>query len=302
MWGKTHSGCFPMKEKDTLIKKVKHLLKKVQAPKYLHRFGPKTYKLWQHVFALFVKAHCQLSYRRTTKFLRLLGFTVATKSTLQRYSAKLKLPFWQKMLQKTFSSVTDIVAIDGTGLEKTRVSEHYIKRIDGKSSFGKGFHFSILTGTNGKIFCLRLRKRYGHDVKDIKCLFRNLLNKPKIALMDKGYDAEWIHKMVQQRGIRSIAPVRKNAKRGFYRLNLKRKFPQKIYNKRNIVESIFHAFKQKYGSSVSSKKISSARTEVYCKAILHNIILKINQLLGHTRKRGLLCYPETGAHLETRAL
>ena len=272
-----------MKKKSSLIKKVKHLLKKAKLPNYLHHFGPKMYDLWQHVFALFFKANCKLSYRRTTSILEELGFVVASKSTLQRYSKKLKLPFWKKIFNFTIEKSSSIFMIDGTGLEKTCASKHYIKRIDGQYKFSKGFHFSIVTDEKGKIQSLRLRKKYGHDVKDIKSLFKDLKNKPEVILMDKGYDAEWIHELFENAGIKSIAPTRKNAKRGFYRRKLIRYFPQKLYNKRNMVESIFHAFKQKYGSSIFSKNIASARSEVYCKAILHNISLMIIELLGQTR-------------------
>ena len=86
-------SCFPMKKKENMINKVKHLLKSAGAPVRLHRFGPKTYCLWQHVFALFIRAECRLSYRRTSNLLQGLGFNVASKSTLQRYAAKLDLPF-----------------------------------------------------------------------------------------------------------------------------------------------------------------------------------------------------------------
>ena len=275
-----------MKKEVRLVKKVKHLLKKADMPNYLHHFGPKMYKLWQHVFALFFKANCKLSYRRTASILEELGFVVASKSTLQRYTAKLKLPFWRGLFNLTIEKSSSIFMIDGTGLFKTCASKHYIKRIDGKYKFSKGFHFSIITDEKGKIQNLRIRKNYGHDVKDIKVLFEHLKNKPKIIIMDKGYDAEWIHELFENAGIRSIAPTRKNAKRGFYRRKLMRNFPKKLYYKRNMVESIFHAFKQKYGSSVSSKNISSARSEVYCKAILHNIYLIILKVLGQSPIQG----------------
>jgi hypothetical protein len=114
-----------MKKKNQLINKVKHLLRKIKAPTYLHRFGPKIYKLWQHIFALFFKANCKLSYRRTSFILRQLGFKVATKSTLQRYSQKLKLPFWRKLFQLTTNSLSEIMAIDGTGLDSLNVSPYY---------------------------------------------------------------------------------------------------------------------------------------------------------------------------------
>ncbi|MCF7799254.1 hypothetical protein K9M74_05110, partial [Candidatus Woesearchaeota archaeon] len=52
--------------------------------------------------------------------------------------------------------------------------------------------------------------------------------------------------------------------------------------------SIFHAFKQKFGSSVSSRHIASARSEVYCKAILHNIFLLLARLSGQTPSLGLV--------------
>ncbi|MBD3249487.1 transposase [Candidatus Woesearchaeota archaeon] len=271
-----------MVRKRGLIHKVKHLLKKAGMPKYLHHFGPKMYKLWQHVFALFFKADCNLSYRRANQILSELGFKVASKSTLQRYSAKLKLPFWRKIFDFTVESASSIFAIDGTGLEKTNASKHYIKRIDGEYKFSKGFHFSIAVDEKGKIQNFRLRKNYEHDAKDIKLLIRAARNKPKIVIMDKGYDAEWIHEFLEFQGIQSIAPVRSNAKRGFFRKKLMKNFPKELYGKRNMAESIIHAFKQKFGSSVSSRNIASARSEVYCKAIFHNIFLRIFQVLGQT--------------------
>lgn len=200
-----------MKNKNKLIQKVKHLLRQIKAPKYLHHFGPKMYQLWQHVFALFVKAECQLSYRRTTKLLSKLGFKVATKSTLQRYAKKLKIGFWQNLFKQTISK---IVCLDGTGLSKTRASDHYINRIDGKRPFCKGYHLSILVGEDSKILNLRIRKKYCHDMKDVKYLFRDLKNKPKIILRDKGYDSEPLHRYFAMQNIWSIAPVKKTGQMG----------------------------------------------------------------------------------------
>jgi len=272
-----------MKEKNKLVQKVKYLLHKIKSPKQLHHFGPKLYELWQHVFALFVKAECQFSYRRTTNFLRNIGFKVATKSTLQRYSKKLLLPFWQKIFYQTIGKVSKIVSADGTGLERTKASDHYIHRIDAKRPFCKGYHLSIIVGEDSKILSLRIRQKYCHDMKDIRYLAKKLPNKPKIILMDKGYDSEELHRYFAMQNIKSIAPVRKNWARGQFRKQLKDNFPQKLYNKRSRVESVFHALKQKYGNSVNSKKIISARSEIYCKAILYNLFLKLIQVLGQNQ-------------------
>ena len=273
-----------MEKQNKLVNKVKHLLIKCGMPRWLHHFGPKMYELWQHIFALFVKAECQLSYRRTARFLRNLGFDVATKSTLQRYSSKLHLPFWQKMFQQTVSKASKIVSIDGTGLERTKASQHYIHRIDAERPFCKGYHLSIIVGENSKILSLRIRQRYCHDTKDVKYLTKRLPGKPKIILMDKGYDSEKLHRYFAEQNIMSIAPVKKNWSKGQIRKKLKDNFPQKLYNKRSRIESIFHALKQKFGASVSSKKIISARAEIYCRAILHNLFLRIIKVLGQTPK------------------
>jgi transposase len=265
-----------------LVKKVKHLLNRIGAPKRLHRFGPKIYSLWQHVFALFVKANCCFSYRRTTHFLRSLGFKVATKSTLQRYAAKIRLPFWQRLFAETISKDNKVVCMDGTGLERSKTSQHYIRRIDGNMPFSKAFHFGIIVGENSKILSLRIRKKYTHDMNDARYLAKRLPNKPDIIIMDKGYDSEKLHEYFAEQNIWSIAPVKKNWAKGQLRKKLKDNFPKKIYGKRNRVESVFHAFKQKFGANINSKNIAPARSEVYCKTILHNLFFRTIQLLGQT--------------------
>ncbi|MDP3765052.1 MAG: transposase [Nanoarchaeota archaeon] len=272
-----------MKNKKGLINKIKLLLNRAKAPKYLHRFGPKTYELRQHIFALFVKSYCQLSYRSTAYFLRQLGFIVATKSTLQRYAAKLSLPFWQTLFNKTVSTKSSIGAIDSTGLEKSKASLYYTRRIDSSKKIKRYFQLSVLS-LGKKIVSLRLRSNPCHDAKNVKYLFSKAKKHPSTVLMDKAYDAEWIHEYFADNGIRSIAPVRKNWRKGFYRKKLAVKFPQKLYNKRSRVESLFHSFKQKYGSSISSKLANTARSEIYCKSILYNLFIWLCRLLGQSWK------------------
>jgi hypothetical protein len=113
-------------------------------------------------------------------------------------------------------------------------------------------------------------------MKDVRYLLDNAKKLPSILVMDKAYDAEWLHKYCHNHlNIYSIAPIRKNSFKGYFRNRLRKDFPDKLYNKRSMVESVFHAFKQKFGASVSSKKIGPARTEIYCRAILHNLFLEI---------------------------
>ena len=270
-----------MKDKTVLINKIKLLLNKAKAPKYLHRFGPKTYELWQHIFGLFVKSYCQISYRSTTYFLKCLGFSVATKSTLQRYSAKLSLPFWQTIFDETVSNKSSIGAIDSTGLERSKSSLYYARRIDSDKKVRRYFQLSVFV-SGKKIISLRLRSKPAHETNDVKYLFARAKRSPSTVLMDKGYDAEWIHEFFAQHKVSSIAPVRKNWRRGFYRKKLAVNFPQKLYNKRSRVESVFHSLKQRYGSSIRSKRANTARSEVYCRSILYNLFARLCHLLGQS--------------------
>lgn len=261
-----------MRQKEELVNKVKHLLRKAGMPRFLHHFGPRLYELWQHVLALFVKSYCRLSYRRTTRLLRDLGFSVGTKSTIQRYADKLGLPFWQTALKNTVGRTGSIAAIDGTGLDRSTPSWHYIKRIDG-SMPRTGYKLSILA-TKKKVLSLRIRAKPAHDIRDVKYLLTKAKTKPTTLVMDKAYDAEWLHKYCHKQKIRSIAPLRKGSCRGFHRKKLLHNFPQQLYNKRSRVEATIHALKQKFGANIHSKHIGPARTEMYCRAILHNILLK----------------------------
>ena len=274
-----------MKKEQKLINKIKCLVRKARFPRYLHRYGPKTYEFWQHAFALIAKAMFRLSYRRTTRYLRLLGFRVGSKSTIHRYAKKLPLNLWQKLLKATLDHDVEIAAIDGTGLSRITQSWHYIKRINGKPA-NTFYKFSMCVDVKKrKILSLRIRAKRASDFKDVKNLINNLPAKPNLCIMDKGYDAEWLHQYFHEKNIKSIIPTRRPdlpiyRTKGFFRKQMKKSFDQKTYNQRNIVESLIFAFKKIFGDSVSSKLISSARAEVYSRAIAYNLFLFLNKVLG----------------------
>lgn len=71
-----------MKKENKLMKKLSVLLKKLNCPRFLHRFGPKKYKFKQHAAALLLKEVCQLSFRRVSNLLPMLGLAVPSFSAL----------------------------------------------------------------------------------------------------------------------------------------------------------------------------------------------------------------------------
>jgi len=83
----------------------------------------------------------------------------------------------------------------------------------------------------------------------------------------------FLHEICFDKQIQTIIKPRKNVKRGFYRRKQMKDYGKAEYNQRNGIEAGFGALKRKYGKSVSGKKWKSMRTEIYCKAIAHNLNL-----------------------------
>ena len=272
-----------MKEKTKLVNKVKRLLQKIGCPRWLHHFGPKKYELLDHCFALLCKQMWQLSYRRINSILTMLGIKCPSKSALQ-YNAK-RIPFalWQKLLKAT-TQLTHIAAIDSTGMARSIVSYHYLWRIDRDKPSAKPLKLSLAVDTAKKtVLSARVKSSFwSNDVKDMPYLINNMKYSPKIIVADKAYDSEKLHEYAHDKGIRAVIPLKKNAKRGFYRLSNAKRFRLRTYHRREIVESVISALKRKFGSYVRSRKIQTQRAEIFCRLILHNIFLCLYGLLGQS--------------------
>ncbi len=158
------------KKEVKLFNKVKRLLKRLNCPRWLHHFGPKTYKFFEHLIALLIKTFCKLSYRRTKQFLDLLEIVCPSKSALQYTANKLDAAFWQNVLHVT-SGDSYLVALDSTGFSRENPSYHYLQRIDGKMP-KVPIKLSVAFDTRKKKFrAAKIRVLPAHDIKDAKpCL------------------------------------------------------------------------------------------------------------------------------------
>lgn len=258
-----------MKKEIKLVKKVKHLLRRMGCPRWLHHYGPKKYEFLDHLLALLIRAFCRLAYRRVKQLLDLLGINCPTKSSLQRTAKKLDSAFWQRVLKAT-SGNAYLVAIDSTGLARTNPSYYYLKRIDGKMP-KIPIKLSTAFDTRKKKFCAaKIRVLPAHDIKDAKFLL--IHSNPKIGVADKGYNSEHLYKFAAENNLLLMVPKKSNVKRGFYRKKAQKKFRLRTYHRRELVESGNSSIKRKYGSSVSSKTARTIRTEVYGRLACHNII------------------------------
>jgi hypothetical protein len=266
-----------MKKEEKLLNKLNRLARRIGLPRWLHRFGPKKYEFLDHARAYVIKQECKLGYRRVTNLLRMLGLNCPCPSALCMSFHKLPLGLWQMLLKATITNNPHIIAIDGTGISRPLPSPYYYRRIDKPYPIEIPLKLSIAIDTKTKkIHSLRFRAKIAHDIKDARYLVKHLPYKPNKLVADKGYDAEWLHKFCQNRGIQAMIPKRDWGKPrvGITRLRYtsQKKFRKRTYHRREMVESTFSSIKKKFGSSVSSVKFSAQRAEMYCRAITHNVM------------------------------
>ena len=269
-----------MGKENKLVKKVKRLLRHLGCPRWLHHFGPKTYEFYEHLCALLIRFFSRLSYRRVNQLCDLLGLRCPSKSALQYTSKKLSASFWQRVLNAT-SGTPYIVALDSTGLSRTNPSYHYLRRIDGKMP-QIPIKLSVAFDTKKKKFCAAMiRVLPAHDLRDAEHLLQQ--SKPTIAVADKAYSSEKLYRFSAQNNILLMVPQKKNAKHGLWRIRMYKQFRLRTYHRRALVEAANSSFKRKFGSSVSAKRVRTVRTEVYGRLACHNIMGRLQRLLGQSR-------------------
>ncbi|MEK6968451.1 MAG: transposase [Nanoarchaeota archaeon] len=266
-----------MELKERFARKIKRLLRIAGLPRWLHRFGPKRYELWQHLRALLVREYSKLGFRRVKQLFDLLGHVCPSKSALQYMTKRVPLLLWQRLLACTAPAQANIVAVDGITFSRSCPSFHYLHRIDLQFPVRKPVKLSIVINTRTKkVLAARMRSNAAHDVKDFKHLLKRI--KPKIVVADKGYDSEAVHEHCFYRGIKTMIPLRAKAREGFFRFKSAQKFRQRTYHRRSIVESTFSALKHKFGTSVKCRTARTQRAEIYCRLILKNIFYKLTRL------------------------
>ena len=193
-----------MKKKECrLLKKVSKALKQLNQREYLHRFGPKKYKLKQHLFALLIMESYQLSLRRVEKMLEMFGFKTPTYSALCKSRKKIPSMIWKRLILLTSGLQHENVAIDMTGFSRANPSFHYLRITNGnmKSYAKTSMVYDI---DSHKVIALLTRIKLRHEMKDAKLLIRSL--DVKCLLADKAYDAEWLHQYCFELGIKTIIP------------------------------------------------------------------------------------------------
>jgi hypothetical protein len=262
-----------MRKLKTLKDKAYDLWKKAKLPKFLNKFGPK-------VTPGYLTYACHLEYtthapawRRAANFMENYHEDSRHWTTWQKAISKWPQWVWDAIEDASVEEeVCEIAAIDGTTISRTDASQHYLRRIDRDGEISRPVQEVIMVDVvNRKFLSWRIRAKARGEKCDVPYLIRRSPCKVQGVLLDKGFDSNPLHSFLREKGIWSVAPVRKGCKRGRYRKELRDFFDWALYWQRNIVESLISAIKRLFGSHVRARSAHMQRAELSSRFIAYNI-------------------------------
>ena len=269
------------------IRLLRKQFRKLGLPDYWHKNSPHTYQVWQHgVMLVFLRRYALpytefvewLPNTKLPEYMRLSA--IPDEGTLCKEEKRL-LPFLEAaaiLLVLPLLPDAFVAGADMTGLQTKRASPYYIKRVMGSYS-RRGFARLLFVVWKFYILVWELRLLPKDELKMLKSAWKKLKKKPSTLVYDKKGDSEPHHEWLEQQGIRSIAPVRKGARRGKRRRELMKSFPQKTYNKRNWNENTNYRFKNRYGDSLKAYTVKGRRAEVATKVLAQNLWTRLKAII-----------------------
>ena len=265
-----------MDKEQRLNRKVYRLFRAAGHPRYVHHMGPKKFQTWMLCLGLIIKQVYQLSYRRAMKFLDEHYIINLHWTTLQKAAKRLPRALWQSLLAATIEVPSiHLAAADGTGFARSGPSHYFLRRIDRAGPVGRPVQLiSIVDVEQRKFISSAVFAKPHHEAQRIPMLQQQSPAEVDVLLMDKGFDAEWLHRWLNEHGTFAVAPVRKNCRRGKYRKVMRDCFDWCLYWQRNIVESLFSALKRLFGSTVRCHHIRTQTAELFCRLIAYNMGLR----------------------------
>jgi len=265
-----------MNKKERLDRKIYRLFKRAGHPRWFHHMGPKKFQTWILCLGLVVKQVYQLSYRRAANFLDDFFNIPMHWTTLQKAAKRLPKSLWQSLLAATITIESiPLAAADGTGFSRSGPSHYFLRRIDREGPVGRPVQaITMIDVKNRKFIAGTFLAKPSGEAKRIPLLHKQTFVKPDVLVMDKGFDAEWLHKWLNENGTFSIAPARKGCRHGKFRKIMRDCMDWYLYWQRNIIESLYSALKRLFGNTVKCRHIRTQTAELFCRLIAYNLGLK----------------------------
>lgn len=262
-----------MKVSETLRDKANRLWQAAGLPEYLNKFGPHRTCAWE-VFACHLEytAHVP-SWRRASSFMFNYHGTSRHWTSWQKALAKWGSWVWDALaVASAQETVCEVAATDGTTFARSNPSKHYEKRIDRDTRVSRPVQVVVMVDVRRRKFLSwRVRSTPRGEKCDVQYLLKHSPCEVETNLLDKGFDAEWLHQMHEDFGICSIAPARARCKKGWHRKKFRDYFDYGLYWQRNIVECLFSAIKRLFGVHVRARTWRAQRAELAMRFIAYNI-------------------------------
>ena len=149
---------------------------------------------------------------------------------------------------------------------------HYLKRIDREKRISVPVYLNVAVDViRRKFVAIRHHATKSGEVSDVPYLVEQSSAEIELAVMDKAYDSEKLHRYLREQGTYSIIPVKKNWARGQYRKQLKDCFDYCLYWQRNLIESLFSALKRLFGNHLRGLTARTQRAEIYMRLVAYNL-------------------------------
>ena len=294
------------------IKRAYRIIRRARVPFRNSKFSNHIFNNYVHLIFLTLRALSGMSYQRFLEWienfeqilviLRIERFPHFT--TLQKFASRIDKRYLDILIviSSTGPNIRILMtAIDSTGFSLTNASYQYITTIDRyreKGTLGRPrtkrkvrrYLKPTFVGEirSQMILAVKIRRGPDNDSKDFIPAYKKVKNldhrKVKLALGDKGFDAEPNHKFIREDiGGRSIIPIRKYkamdyTTRGKYRREMRAGYPKELYSQRSKMETINSVIKRKMGGSIRAFKCKLQNREIMFKALAYNL------------ERGLLRY------------
>lgn len=270
-----------------MIALMRQILKKMHVPLYLHPRSKHVFSIHHHVIMLVLRQYESKSYESFVEWLQIsteitntLGIkTVPHFTTLQKAAARLSAVMLHLAIGRFISLVCPdriFAGADATGFEDGHATSYYSYRCSLIRSYTKLSACSDMATQLVVAVAIRYEST-GHEIKLFPRIFEAVtaVADPWIFVLDRGYDAEWVHRMIRQRRILSMIPVRKKSEgisriKGRYRKQMRREFDHTVYHQRNKCETIFSVIKRRFGSEIKSYNDTMKEKELLYRVLAYN--------------------------------
>lgn len=236
-----------------LILRVKSAVKASRIPRSFSKKNNNVFSNEQHiVMQVLMQFECK-RFRDMPMFLELIAIELNLKrishfSTINKFSMRIKSIIENLITKLVKSSKQRVVAIDGTGFSLIKRSVYFGTVVGEIKRF---IQYVASADIETKLItAISLKRKKRNENIAVPQLMRKTSRSGKVStyLGDKLYDSERNHELAEKYNAKFVAPLKRDdvpihRRKGVHRKQLSKKFPQKLYNKRSVIEGIFSVIK-----------------------------------------------------------